>query len=1260
MWRCDAQRSAASPDDLPEQLALRWVRQLPRLRPAWGDQPKMQLDAVYEPIVLGQRLFVGSSQHDSLTAFDTQTGDEVWRFFAEGPIRFAPLAWSDKVYFASDDGYLYCLHAGDGMLAWKFRGGPSDRKLLGNDRLISTWPARGAPVIDDGKLYFAAGIWPFMGIFLHALDAETGKVLWTNDGDGSIYIKQPHNTDSFAGVAPQGPLVSIGQKLLIPGGRSVPACYDSQTGKMTYYQLAENGKRGGGSAVAAVDKLLFNGGAAFDLATEKYLGEVGDLVVFGDGLLFDYEDEDLRTLDLATSEVKLVESLDNKGARVKLAKWTIQELSKAETPRLTALIKAGSRLYAGDAGRVLAFDLPLSHKEKAEAAWQAEIVGTPVSLVAADDKLFAVTLEGSIYCFGDAAVDQPAEPQRHVLMAEAIAADNVWAAKVQSMIEATQVREGHCLVWGVGTGGLVVELVRQTTLRIVVVEPDAVRANEFRTQLHRAGLGCDRVAVLNTDPLQVDLPPYLANLIAAESLPTHSPAERQAFIGKVFASLRPYGGAACLPLPADQLSDFGEAVAAAQLAGGVWKPAPNMALLIREGALPDSANWTHEHADAANTRVSKDKRVKAPLGLLWFGGPTHDGILPRHGHGPQPQVVDGRLFIEGVDMLRAMDIYTGRVLWEAKLPGLGALYNNTAHQPGANAAGTNYIATSNGIYVAYGKACLRLDPATGRRIEEFQLPPLPESKQPPVWGYLNVFEDYLVGGADPLYDPALGKTVSQSSKTDDDDGDQPKAPGTPPETPKAGAAKSAANELVDSVASLVNKVLKIDNDNFSASNRLVVMERNSGKVLWTATAKSGFRHNAVCIGGGRLYCIDRLSGAQVSRLKRRGDSPPHPPRLVVFDLQSGAEIWSTEQDVFGTWLSYSVERDVLIQAGRTARDTLSDEPKGMRAFRGADGSLLWESKTYSGPAMIHHDTILMASSACELLTGAPRMREHPLSGEQVEWTWSRNYGCNTPAASEHLLTFRSGAAGYLDFCNDGGTGNLGGFRSSCTNNLIVAGGLLNAPDYTRTCTCSYQNQTSLALVHMPEVETWTSFGAQTPKQPVRRVGINLGAPGDRKAADGTLWLEFPSVGGSSPTLNVKIVPEKPEWFRRHSSQVEGSGLAWVASSGAKGLTSLTVALAKSADQAQPTAARAYTIRLYFAEPDDVQPGERLFDVKIQGQAALTALDVVKEAGGRNRAVVKEFTDVQVAEELLIQLTPQADCKQPASILSGIEIQAENW
>jgi outer membrane protein assembly factor BamB len=1202
MWRYDAQRSAASPQELPTDLKLHWERRLPRLRPAWPDQPKMQFDTAHEPIVVGQRLFIGSSHDNSVTAYDTRTGEELWTFFTNGPVRFAPAAWEDRIYVASDDGYLYCLQTDQGKLLWRFRGGPSDRQVLGNERLISAWPARGAPVIAEGMVYVAAGIWPFMGIFLHALDARTGEVVWTNDGDGSIYIKQPHNADSFAGVAPQGPLVAIGDKLLIPGGRSVPACYDRGTGRMIHYLLAQNAKRGGGSAVAAAERAYFNGGAAFDLKTGAHLGRVGEHVAFDEDRLYDGDEEKLRVWDLKRAAMERVETIDRKGQKVAVAAWNIDEIGNAGTPHVSALIKAGSRLYVGSEGRLLAFALPLPNDD-AEPAWESQIDGTPVSLAAADDRLFAVTREGGLYCFGDAA-GSPAPPRTYASDSRPPAEDRASRENAASILETAGIREGYCLAWGAGSGGLIKELARQSDLRIAVIEPDAEIANAFRTRLRQAGVGGDKISVIVADPQQTPLPPYLASLAVAETLPADEEL-RASLVAKIFAGLRPYGGVACLPLSASEAEELKADLAPHSLANARWKPLGETTLLVREDALPGSADWTHEHADAANTRVSKDSLVKAPLGLLWFGGPTNDAILPRHGHGPQPQVLQGKLLIEGVDLLRAMDIYTGRVLWEAPMPGLGELYNNTAHQPGANASGTNFIATPEGIYVAYRNACWVLDPETGKKLTELQLPPAPGSSEPPRWGYINVYEDYLVGGADPLYHEGL-----QQSRG--------------------------------------------DNDNFSSSMRLVVMDRRSGKVLWSVAAQSGFRHNAICLGGGRLFCIDRISGPHLSRLKRRGESPEHKPRLVVFDLATGKELWSTEQDVFGTWLSYSQERNLLVEAGRVASDTLSDEPKGMRVYDAAGGQMLWENRSYSGPAMLHHDTILMAGKACELLTGKPRLREHPLSGESVEWTWSRNYGCNTPAASEHLLTFRSGAAGYFDFCNDGGTGNFGGFRSSCTNNLIVAGGLLTAPDYTRTCSCSYQNQTSLALVPMADVETWTSFGSQSTKAPVRRVGINLGAPGDRKADDGTLWLEFPSVGGSSPEVPIALTPEEPEWFRRHSSQISGTGLSWVAASGAQGLTSLRIEL--SPDR-QP---RRYTVRLHFTEPDDVQPGERVFQVKLQGRPAIESLDVVAEAGGRNRALVKEISGVEVARELLIELAPHAAAKQQAAVLSGVEIVAEGW
>src|SRR5205085_2883317 len=193
MWRHDAQRSGSSPQVLPARLHLQWAREYPALQPAWPDQEKMQFDVAYEPVVAGQLLFISSSRHDCVRALDTRTGQERWTFFANGPVRFAPVIWEGRVYFTADDGYLY--------------------------------------------------------------------------------IKQPHNADSFAGVAPQGPMVVVGDRLLVPGGRSVPACLDRKTGKLLRFQLGENGKRGGGAEVFAQGDVFFNGGAVFELATEKYLAD---------------------------------------------------------------------------------------------------------------------------------------------------------------------------------------------------------------------------------------------------------------------------------------------------------------------------------------------------------------------------------------------------------------------------------------------------------------------------------------------------------------------------------------------------------------------------------------------------------------------------------------------------------------------------------------------------------------------------------------------------------------------------------------------------------------------------------------------------------------------------------------------------------------------------------------------------------------------------------------------------------------------------
>ena len=307
----------------------------------------------------------------------------------------------------------------------------------------------------------------------------------------------------------------------------------------------------------------------------------------------------------------------------------------------------------------------------------------------------------------------------------------------------------------------------------------------------------------------------------------------------------------------------------------------------------------------------------------------------------------------------------------------------------------------------------------------------------------------------------------------------------------------------------------------SGSRRMVVFDRTTGQQLWQRDAVFNFRHNNIAVTDDRVFCVDRLTEPRSQALARRGIEIDGTPMLYALDIRTGRVLWSTDRDVFGTFLNYHAEHDILIQAGSRHRDRARDETgTGIVAYRGADGHVLWANRSlsYSGPCVLWRDRILT--------NGNNGFALNIKTGEPTGWSYSRNYGCNTVIGSEHLLTFRSGAAGFCDLLNDSGTGNIGGFKSSCTSNLIPANGVLNAPDYTRTCSCAYQNQTSLALVHMPEAEFWT-FGG---KLRAGQLGINLARPGTGELRTERYGWTYPAEAARRTRPRCSSIPNSPNCF----------------------------------------------------------------------------------------------------------------------------------
>jgi hypothetical protein len=276
MWRGDPGRTATTSETLPETLALLWSRQLPASAPAYSDV-RLRFDAAAEPVVLGKRLFIASNTDDSLTAYDTETGVELWKTFADGPIRFAPVAGGGRVIFGSDDGCVYCVKASDGSPVWKIRAVPSERRVLGNGRLISVWPVRGGPVLHGGRVYFAAGVWPLEGTFVFCVDAATGETIWRNDRASYLYGIHPHDAESFGGLAPQGYLLVEGEDLVVPSSQAYPARFDLKTGKLKEFALPAPGRLPGGwfasTPAAQEEDRLKRRGLLFDAEVNASLHE---------------------------------------------------------------------------------------------------------------------------------------------------------------------------------------------------------------------------------------------------------------------------------------------------------------------------------------------------------------------------------------------------------------------------------------------------------------------------------------------------------------------------------------------------------------------------------------------------------------------------------------------------------------------------------------------------------------------------------------------------------------------------------------------------------------------------------------------------------------------------------------------------------------------------------------------------------------------------------------------------------------------------
>jgi len=662
----------------------------------------------------------------------------------------------------------------------------------------------------------------------------------------------------------------------------------------------------------------------------------------------------------------------------------------------------------------MALDPPMGRRP-AKTVWRETVGGTPSSMIAADGKLFVVTREGALYCFGS----QARQAATHSAKAVALAggADR-WAAVAADTLRLSGASEGYAVVLGIDNGRLIEELLGKSELHVIGIDANAEKIEALRRKYVASGLYGKRVHLVERDAFKMRLPLYLADLVVSERHDAVS-VMKAVKAERFYEVLRPYGGATCLAAGQADRERFGKWIGSGRLEKAELKYSKGFAVLRRRGPLNGSAAWTHETGDAARSYYSTDRRVKLPLGVLWYGeGVDYGFYTPRgYGLGVKPQANGGRLFALRTGDFRhyartasqftlfAVDIYTGRHLWKRRTSKFA-----------------RYASMDDGVYVVDGDRLVVYDPATGKTLMEKK------------------------------YGPKGRQFVGREIRVDGD-------------VAVVGASTQTG--------SAIHKGLW-------DSEILVALERKTGRILWRKTAGARFNSNALAVADGKVFCVDSPSPGEASKYRRRGGGARTAVSVIMaLDARSGNMLWSFRYEgayrLYGPnswlgqrgrddWVAYSPHEKVLL-AGKNA-DAIALDPD--------TGEKLWQTKLEGAqPMMVHGKTFMDQKGAIYDIH----------SGEVSEKSLPFDIGgCNYAVGCTNFVLVRHQTASFLDRAS-GEQHHLLNARSGCSNSYVAADGVLSIPNFAVGCVCNYPVQSSVTLVHMPEMAKWTFPESLVVKRP---------------------------------------------------------------------------------------------------------------------------------------------------------------------------------
>ena len=555
------------------------------------------------------------------------------------------------------------------------------------------------------------------------------------------------------------------------------------------------------------------------------------------------------------------------------------------------------------------------------------------------------------------------------------------------ILSRTGVSLGYCLLLESGDGLLAFALARQSRLVVVGVDTDAARVAQARGILRKAGVYGSRVTIRQVSAYG-DLPftRGVFNLIVWPRTKDSLDSDTKRGLLRY---LRPDGGTAF----------WGES------RGGA---------IERRRPLPGAGTWTHEYGSPNNSAFGGETLSGVTrtdqLETRWLGQPGPGAMVDRSPRVPAPLAINGRLFVQGMDRVIALDSYNGAILWSLEIPGI-MRFNMPRDS-------SNWCADSEHVFLAVRDQCWRLDASSGELQKTYPLTPGGNEDWPYEWGYVGRSGGLLFGsavesgahyaeywGGDKWYDQQQGEGTG-----------------------------------------------KVCSDN------LFARDAKTGRGVW-AYSRGVIIEATIVVENGRVHFLESRNPKITQADNRRIPDPGlwQDLYMVCLDARTGKTVWEQQPEIKpGTAVVY------LSGSGDTLLLVTSEKDYQIYTYEASTGKPNWHA-SHPWPGTDHsghmqHPVIVGGRVFLE-----PRAYDLR-TGEVLTEITSPREGCATFLATANALIHRG--VGRQITMYDVATGARtfwNRLRPGCWLTTVAANGMILSPEGGGGCSCGNWLETSLGF-----------------------------------------------------------------------------------------------------------------------------------------------------------------------------------------------------